>query len=48
LDVQWRDGKLADVTVRSRAGGACRLRYGAVTRDLNLAKGQSAQWDGVK
>ena len=48
LDVQWKDSKLVNVTVRSLAGGSCRLRYGAVTRDLNLAKGQSAQWDGIQ
>ena len=48
VDIQWKDGKLVNVTVRSLAGGSCRLRYGAVTRDLNLAKDQSAQWDGIK
>jgi len=48
LDVQWKGSKLANVTVRSLAGGSCRLRYGAVMRDLSLAKGQSAQWDGIK
>jgi alpha-L-fucosidase 2 len=48
LDLQWKDGKLGNVTVRSRAGGPCRLRYGTATRDLSLAQGQSAQWDGVK
>jgi alpha-L-fucosidase 2 len=48
LDVQWQDGKLANVNVRSLAGGSCRLRYGDVTRDLILAKGQNAQWDGVQ
>jgi len=48
LDIRWKDGKLVNTTVRSLAGGSCRLRYGAVTRDLSLAKGQSAQWDGVK
>jgi alpha-L-fucosidase 2 len=47
LDVQWRDGRLVKVTVRSLAGGSCRLRYGDVTRDLNLARDQSAQWDGI-
>lgn len=45
--MQWKDGKLVNVTVSSLAGGACRLRYGAVTKDLSLAKGQSAQWDGI-
>ncbi len=48
LDVQWKESKLVNVTVRSLAGGSCRLRYGNVTRDFNLAKGQSAQWDGIK
>jgi alpha-L-fucosidase 2 len=48
LDVQWKGGKLTNVTVRSLAGGYCRLRYRAVTRDLSLAKGQSAQWDGIQ
>jgi alpha-L-fucosidase 2 len=47
LDIQWKDSTLANVTVRSLAGGSCRLRYGAVTKDLNLAKGQRAQWDGI-
>ncbi len=46
LDIQWKNGKLANVTVRSLIGGSCRLRYGPVTRDLTLAKGQNAQWDG--
>jgi len=46
LDIQWKDGKLVDVRVRSRAGGSCRLRYGAMVRDLNLGRGQAAQWDG--
>ena len=48
LDIQWKDSKLVNVTVRSLAGGSCRLRYGAVTRDFNLAKGQSAQWDRIE
>jgi len=48
LDIQWKDSKLVNVTVRSLAGGSCRLRYGNVTQDLNLAKGQSAQWKGLK
>jgi alpha-L-fucosidase 2 len=48
LDIQWKESKLINVTVRSLAGGSCRLRFDAVTRDFNLAKGQSAQWDGIK
>jgi len=48
LDIQWKDSSLVNVTVRSLAGGSCRLRYGAVTRDLSLVKGRSAQWDGIQ
>lgn len=48
LDIQWKESKLVNVMVRSLAGGSCRLRYGAITRDLTLGKGQTAQWDGVK
>lgn len=48
LDVRWEEGKLVHATVRSRAGGSCRLRYGDITRDLNLAQGQSAQWNGIR
>ena len=48
FDIQWKEGKLEKVTVRSLAGGSCRLRYGAVTRDLNLTKGLSTQWDGTQ
>jgi alpha-L-fucosidase 2 len=48
LDIEWKDSKLVSVTVRSIVGGSCRLRYGDVTRDLNLAQGQSAQWDGAR
>ena len=48
LDIQRKEGELVNVTVRWLAGGSCRLRYGAVTRDLNLAEGQSAQGDGIQ
>ncbi|NLH15058.1 MAG: glycoside hydrolase family 95 protein [Phycisphaerae bacterium] len=48
LDIQWKEGKLVNVTVRSLVGGPCRLRYGAVTRDMNLEKGRSDQWNGIQ
>jgi len=48
LDILWKEGKLVDVAVRSVVGGPCRLRYGTVTRDLNPAKGQTTQWNGVE
>jgi alpha-L-fucosidase 2 len=48
LDIQWKDGKLVDATVRSLVGGSCQLHYGDATRDLTLTKGQSARWNGAK
>jgi alpha-L-fucosidase 2 len=46
VDIQWRDGRLAQATIRSMAGGAARLRYGSVTRDVKLAKGKTFHWNG--
>ncbi len=46
LDIQWKDGKLLNVTVRSLVGGTCKLRYGAVTKELSMTQGQTAQWNG--
>lgn len=46
--LQWKDGKLVNATVLSLAGGPCRLRYGAVTKDVDLTEGQSAQWNGIR
>ncbi len=48
LDIQWKDSKLVNVTVHSLVGGSCKLRYGAVTRDMSLAKDQNAQWNGIQ
>ncbi len=45
-DVTWKDGKLAEATVRSLLGGSAQLRYGAFTRDVKLAKGEAYRWDG--
>jgi len=41
VNISWRDGKLADATIRSLNGGAAKLRYGSTMRELNLAKGES-------
>ncbi len=46
VDIEWKDGKLVAATVRSQAGRPCRLRYGQVTAELDLARGQSTTWDG--
>lgn len=46
VDLQWRDGRLGQATLRSMAGGSARLRYGPVTRDVNLARGKTVNWNG--
>ena len=46
VDEQWKDGKLSYATVKAKAGGAARLRYGRTTRDIKLAPGQTFRWDG--
>jgi alpha-L-fucosidase 2 len=46
VDVAWRDGKLTEATLRSLNGGSTQLRYGSLTRDVNLAEGKTFQWNG--
>ena len=46
VDIDWRDGKLVQARIHSVAGGSARLRYGAVTRDVTLAKGKTFKWNG--
>jgi len=46
LDMEWKDHKLVNATVRSHAGGSCRLRYGTISHDMSLGRGQVGQWDG--
>jgi alpha-L-fucosidase 2 len=46
LDVEWRDGKLTGVALRSSSGGAFRLRYGDKEFPLTLDPGQSLRLNG--
>ena len=46
VDVTWKDGKLVEATVRSLKGGSAQLRYGSVTREVKLAKGETYRWNG--
>ena len=39
VDIAWRDGKLSGVAVRSRLGGACKVRYGENVRVFNIPAG---------
>lgn len=47
VDVSWEDGKLAQASVRAINGGSARLRYGPVTRDVKLSKGETFRWNGL-
>jgi alpha-L-fucosidase 2 len=44
VDMTWHDGKLAEATIRSLNGGSTKVRYGSVTREVKLAKGETFQW----
>jgi alpha-L-fucosidase 2 len=46
VDITWRGGKLTDADIRSPSGGSTRLRYGSVTREISLGKGESYRWNG--
>jgi len=41
VDIQWRDGKLAEAVLRSATGGSARIRYGEKTVELKVPRGGS-------
>ena len=46
VDITWHDGKLVEAAIRSLNGGSAKLRYGPVTREVKLAKGETYRWNG--
>ena len=46
VDMAWVDGKITSAVIRSTLGDPCKLRYGTVTREMKLAKGEVFRWDG--
>jgi len=46
VDITWRGGKLAEAAIRSLNGGSAKLRYGSLTREVKLAKGETYRWNG--
>lgn len=41
VNIAWQRGKLTSAEIHSRAGTACRVRHGSMTRDLNLQPGEA-------
>jgi alpha-L-fucosidase 2 len=46
VDCTWREGRLTEVTVLSRQGGSCRVRYGDKMVTLNTRAGESYVLNG--
>jgi alpha-L-fucosidase 2 len=46
VDLEWRDGKLASVVVRSALGLPARLRYSGSVREVAIAPGATLTCDG--
>jgi alpha-L-fucosidase 2 len=46
VDLRWQQGRLVQARVHSLAGQPATLRYGNVTRPLNLGQGEEITWDG--
>ena len=44
VDVTWKEGRLTEAVIRSRAGQPCRLRYGDETRAVDIARGATFKW----
>jgi alpha-L-fucosidase 2 len=46
VDITWHDGKLVEAVIRSLNGGSTHLRYGLITREVKLRKGETYRWNG--
>jgi len=46
VDLAWNDGKLTSAVIHSLNGNPCHLRYGQVTHEATIGKGESWTWDG--
>jgi len=42
----WHDGKLVEAVIRSLHDASTKLRYGSVTREVKLRKGETYHWNG--
>lgn len=41
INISWKDGKLEEATILSKAGGACNVRYGDKTLSFKTVKGKT-------
>ena len=41
VDFAWKDGRLAEATIRSKLGNPCKVRYGTKVVDLKIGAGES-------
>jgi alpha-L-fucosidase 2 len=46
VGLAWKDGLLTEAVIYSKLGGSCKVRCGDVTRDVELAAGQTFTWNG--
>lgn len=46
VEISWKNGKLAEALIHSANGGPAKLRYGSVTRQVTLKKGETYKWNG--
>ncbi|MEA1876951.1 MAG: hypothetical protein U9N86_08800 [Bacteroidota bacterium] len=46
IDMEWKNGKLKEVTILSKLGNPCTIRYGAKVIKLDLEEGENKILDG--
>ena len=47
VDIEWERGRLAQFTVRSLTGNPCTIRYGGITKEIELQAGESRTLSGA-
>ena len=45
VDIAWEDGKLTEAKIRSQLGKPLKLRYGSMTDEIEIAKGEMISWN---
>jgi alpha-L-fucosidase 2 len=47
VDIEWQEGRLVQATLRSLNGNPCKVRYGAMTKEIELKVGESRTLSGT-